>query len=121
MDEYLEFYCEILRVALPPRHAVDNGARTTVATINTLRELVADAARDYVTMGPGSWVEALEDFEAPPVIEADDEKTPELQVADLAAGHARALYGAGGSEGLRKVRDFFRGVVFNGDLLQRHH
>jgi hypothetical protein len=106
----------VARHALATRHTFDNGNTLSIEQMNHLRGGLARTVRGLRRL----WSLGEEDISAPDISELADEHSPFIQVADIASGYARMLYEPRDSDALQKVKDFFRCVVYNGDLLHRH-
>jgi hypothetical protein len=98
----------LLAAAERIQRVFDEGNQPSVLAISRLKESVR------IKLASSGLIVMPSDVPAG-AIEQSSVETPELQVADLAAGYARQLYV--GSDGLRIVREEFRAVILNGAMV----
>jgi len=103
-----QFWTRLLVEAQQPERVFDNGNSAVVASLNNIRKWIDDDLQNVPFLGF--------QFSSGAVRQADSALVEQVQVSDLAAGFAREMYES--AEGLKKVRDHFKRVVFNGTVLK---
>ncbi len=98
----------LLQAAGIPHRFFDEGNVKATGLIRKLRRCVHDRLKDvhYFVLPPGSGL----------VSEVSSKVVEEVAVSDIAAGYARDLYAS--SDGIRRVREFFRLAFLNGTMLK---
>lgn len=98
----------LLQTAGIPHRVFDEGNVKATGLIIKLRRCVHHRLKDvhYLVPPPGSGL----------VSEVSSKLVEEVAVSDIAAGYARDLYAS--SDGIRRVREFFRLAFLNGTMLK---